>query len=104
MLLSLVAIAAYVHRPSLSLPWVVILLCVDLENICRHPPGLKEEWNGIVLDVVIVLEFGKYFCIVLMRSKRVLDWSTARLCSAIHTISACILVRLSNTCLNCSYW
>ena len=41
---------------------------------------------------------------VLINSKRALDWSTARLCSVRHIMSTCILIRLSNTCLNCSYW
>ena len=47
MLLSLVAIAAYVHCPSLSLPWVVILLCVVLENILKASSGFEGcvEWD-----------------------------------------------------------
>ena len=101
-LLFLVASPTYVHRPSRSTPWVVTLPFVELVMIWRHPPGLYAVGKDISLVVNTILEFGKWRLIVLVRSNLVLDWSTARLCSAMQMMSACILVILSSTCLNCS--
>ena len=72
-LLFLVASPMYVHRPSRSAPWLVILPFVELEMIWRHPPGLYAVGNEISLVVNTILEFGKWHLIVLLRSNLVLD-------------------------------
>ena len=72
-LMFLVASPMYVHRPSRSVPWVVILPFVEFEMIWRHPPGLYAVGKGISLVVNTILEFGRWRLIVLVRSNLVLD-------------------------------
>lgn len=103
-LLCLVERPTNVHRPNLSLPCVVILLCIVFAIICRHPPGLYCEGDCISLVEEMIRQLGNWRRIVSFNVYRVLDWSTARLCSARQMMSDCIVTRLSNTCLNPSYW
>ena len=71
MVLCLVASPTNVHLPNLLLPCVVILLWIVFAMICKHPPGLYAVVDLIVLVVVTILELGRCFLIVLIKSYRV---------------------------------
>ena len=58
-LLCLVERPTKVHRPNLSLPCVVILLCIVFVIICMHPPGLYCEGDCILLVVEMILGVGQ---------------------------------------------
>ena len=99
-----VASPTYVHRPYLSLPCWLIRPWIELDTICRHPPGLYLVGNWMLLVDASALELGICRLMTEKSSCLVLDWSVARLCSAIEMMSAWRVDMLCRTCWNCSYW
>ena len=77
--------------------------CVELVMIMRHPPGLNTLVCLVGLVAVIRRDDGRWRCMILWRSYRILGCSVARLCSAMATMSAWRFLMLSKVGLNRSY-